>query len=127
MVLGLECNLNTLLKKAPAGTKWNIGGENEWKNIKLLNTVIDLTSRELDKDTEEVRKTITYVKDRPGHDRRYAIDCTKIKTELGWERKMTFNEGLIATIKWYLSNTEWIENIKSVAYKDWINKNYESR
>jgi dTDP-glucose 4,6-dehydratase len=67
------------------------------------------------------------VKDRPGHDRRYAIDCAKAKTELGWERKMTFNEGLVATIKWYLSNPKWIENIKSGAYKEWIDKNYESR
>lgn len=116
-----------IVKNAPAGTKWNLGGENEWENIKLLNTVIELTSKEIGKDANDVKKTITYVKDRPGHDRRYAIDCTKAKAELGWERKMTFNEGLLATIKWYLSNPKWIENIKSGAYKEWIDKNYESR
>ena len=113
-----------IVKQAPAGSKWNLGGENEWENIKLLNTVIDLTSKELGKNAEDVRKTITYVKDRPGHDRRYAIDCTKAKTQLGWERKMTFEQGLLSTIKWYLNHSEWIEHIQSGSYKEWINKNY---
>lgn len=107
-----------IVNQAAAGTKWNLGGENEWQNIKLLNTVIDITAKELGKDAEEVRKTITYVKDRPGHDKRYAIDCSKVKKELGWERKMTFDEGLLATVRWYLKNTQWIENIKSDAYKE---------
>lgn len=113
-----------IVKYSPSGEKWNLGGENEWENIKLLNTVIDLTSKELGKNSEDVRKTITFVKDRPGHDRRYAIDCTKAKTKLGWERKMTFEEGLLSTIRWYLNHDEWISHIKSGAYKDWINKNY---
>ena len=116
-----------IVKNSPAGEKWNLGGENEWENIKLLNTVIDLTSKELGKNPDEVRKTITYVKDRPGHDRRYAIDCTKAKTRLGWERKMTFEEGLLSTIRWYLSHSEWIEHIKSGAYKDWIKDNNGNR
>ena len=116
-----------IVNKSPAGEKWNLGGENEWENIKLLNTVIDLTAKELGKDAEEVRKTITYVKDRPGHDRRYAIDCTKAKTKLGWERKMSFEQGLLATIRWYLAHEDWINNIKSGAYKDWIEKNYSAR
>ena len=116
-----------IVNKSRAGEKWNLGGENEWENIKLLNTVIDLTAKELGKDAEEVRKTITYVKDRPGHDRRYAIDCTKAKTKLGWERKMSFEQGLLATIRWYLAHEDWINNIKSGAYKDWIQKNYEGR
>ena len=113
-----------IVNKSPAGEKWNLGGENEWQNIKLLNEVIDLTSKELGKDSEEVRKTITYVKDRPGHDKRYAIDCTKAKSQLGWERKMTFEQGLLATIRWYLNHGEWIKNIQSGDYKNWINKNY---
>ena len=113
-----------IVKEAEAGSKWNLGGENEWENIKLLNTVIDLTSKEIGKDAEEVRKTITYVKDRPGHDRRYAIDCSKAKKELGWQRKMSFEEGLTNTIKWYLQHPQWIENIKNGSYKDWITKNY---
>ena len=116
-----------IVNKSPAGEKWNLGGENEWENIKLLNTVIDLTAKELGKNAEEVRKTITYVKDRPGHDRRYAIDCTKAKTKLGWERKMSFEQGLLATIRWYLAHEEWINHIKSGAYKDWIEKNYSQR
>ncbi len=113
-----------IVRKSPAGEKWNLGGENEWQNIKLLNKVIDLTSKEIGKDAEDVRKTITYVKDRPGHDKRYAIDCTKAKTKLGWQRKMTFEEGLLATIRWYLNHGEWISHIQSGAYKDWISKNY---
>lgn len=116
-----------IVNKSPAGEKWNLGGENEWENIRLLNTVIDLASKELGKNPEEVRKTISFVKDRPGHDRRYAIDCTKAKTKLGWERKMTFEEGLLSTIKWYLSHSEWIEHIKSGAYKEWIKNNYGNR
>lgn len=116
-----------IVNQSPAGEKWNLGGENEWENIRLLNTVIDLTAKELGKNPDDVRKTITYVKDRPGHDRRYAIDCTKAKTKLGWERKMTFEQGLLSTIRWYLNHSEWIEHIKSGAYKDWIQKNYSCR
>lgn len=116
-----------IVNKSPAGEKWNLGGENEWENIKLLNTVIDLTAKELGKNAEDVRKNITYVKDRPGHDRRYAIDCSKAKTKLDWKRKMSFEEGLSATIRWYLSHGDWIEHIKSGAYKDWIAKNYGKR
>lgn len=116
-----------IVNKSPAGEKWNLGGENEWENIKLLNTVIDLTSQELGKDAEEIKKTITYVKDRPGHDRRYAIDCTKAKKQLGWERKMTFEQGLLTTIKWYLKHSDWIANIQNGSYKDWISKNYSEQ
>ena len=114
-----------IVNDSPIGEKWNLGGENEWQNIKLLNEVINLTAKELKKDAEEVRKTITYVKDRPGHDKRYAIDCTKAKEKLDWKRKMTFEEGLLATIRWYLSHEEWIQNIQSGSYKDWIENNYK--
>ena len=91
----------------------------------MLHKVIELAAKELGKPVDEIEKTITYVKDRPGHDKRYAIDCTKIKTKLGWERKMTFEEGLLATVKWNLENKEWINHILSGSYKDWINKNYK--
>ena len=93
-----------IVKKGIAGEKYNIGGENEWQNIKLLHKVIELTAAQTGKSVEAIEKTITYVKDRPGHDKRYAIDCTKIKKELGWERKMSFEEGLQETVKWYLKN-----------------------
>ena len=80
-----------------------------------------------DLSKDDVEKTITFVKDRPGHDRRYAIDCTKIKKELGWQRKVTFEEGLLHTIKWYLKNTDWIDNILSGEYRNWIENNYDKR
>ena len=116
-----------IVKNGKTGEKYNIGGENEWQNIKLLHKVIELTAAETGKSVEDVEKTITYVKDRPGHDKRYAIDCTKIKNELGWQRKMTFEQGLLATVKWYLNNPEWINHILSGDYKNWIKENYELR
>lgn len=116
-----------IVKNGVTGEKYNIGGENEWQNIKLLHKVIELTAAETGKKAEDVEKTITYVKDRPGHDKRYAIDCTKIKTKLGWERKMTFEEGLLATVKWYLNNPEWINHILSGDYKNWIQANYKEQ
>lgn len=116
-----------IVNKGRTGQKYNIGGENEWQNIKLLNKVIELSAEKLGKPASEIEKTITYVKDRPGHDKRYAIDCTKIKTELGWQRKMTFEEGLNATVDWYLKNTEWVNHILSGEYTKWIDANYKSR
>ena len=113
-----------IVNKGLTGEKYNIGGENEWQNIKLLHKVIELTAAATGKAVAEVEKTITYVKDRPGHDKRYAIDCTKIKEKLGWKRLMTFEEGLQETVDWYLNNSSWIEHIKSGSYMDWINKNY---
>ena len=113
-----------IVKNGITGEKYNIGGENEWQNIKLLHKVIELTAAATGKNQADVEKTITYVKDRPGHDKRYAIDCSKIKENLGWKRLMTFEEGLQETVDWYLKNTDWIEHIKSGSYKDWINKNY---
>ncbi len=116
-----------ILKDGVTGQKYNIGGENEWQNIKLLEKLIDLTSDEAKLDSDKIRETITHVKDRPGHDARYAIDCTKIKKELGWQRKMTFEEGLRMTVKWYLANTSWVDHIKSGDYLKWIDKNYSNR
>ncbi len=109
------------------GEKYNIGGENEWQNIQLLQKLIELTADECKLDKNSVEKTIVHVKDRPGHDARYAIDCSKIKKELGWERKMSFEQGLAQTVKWYLSHTEWVEHIQSGEYMKWIEKNYQER
>ena len=122
-----------IVNEGKSGEKYNIGGENEWENIRLLNKLIELVGNELTnsgttgKTPEDIAKTITYVKDRPGHDRRYAIDCSKIKAELHWQRKMTFEEGLLSTVRWYLNNPKWIEGIKSGDYKKWIEKNYNNR
>lgn len=116
-----------ILRHGKIGEKYNIGGENEWENIKLLEKLIELVAESLKKDEQTIRKTITFVKDRPGHDKRYAIDCSKIKKELGWERKMTFEEGLRATVNWNLNNNQWIQNILSGSYKNWVEKNYNQR
>ena len=116
-----------ILKNGRTGEKYNIGGENEWQNIKLLHKVIELTAERTGKTVSEVEKTITHVTDRAGHDKRYAIDCTKIKSELGWQRKMTFEEGLAETVDWYLANTEWLNHILSGDYKNWVSANYSNR
>ena len=116
-----------ILRQGRSGEKYNIGGENEWQNIKLLDKLIELTSKEASLDEQKVRSTVTHVKDRPGHDARYAIDCTKIKTELGWERRMSFEQGLLMTVKWYLSHSEWVKHIQSGEYLNWIQNNYSNR
>ena len=109
------------------GQKYNIGGENEWQNIKLLHKVIEFAAPKVGKAANEVEKTIVHVKDRPGHDARYAIDCSKIKKELGWERKMTFEQGLQLTVNWYLEHKDWVDHILSGEYKNWISANYGDR
>ncbi len=116
-----------IVNSGKTGEKYNIGGENEWQNIKLLHKVIELTAPKVEKTAADVEKTIVHVKDRPGHDARYAIDCTKIKSELGWERKMTFEQGLSLTVNWYLDHKEWVDHILSGEYKNWINANYGDR
>lgn len=116
-----------IVNSGKTGEKYNIGGENEWQNIKLLHKVIELTAPKVNKSPSDVESTIVHVKDRPGHDARYAIDCSKIKKELGWERKMTFEQGLSLTVNWYLSHKEWVDHILSGEYKNWINANYGDR
>ncbi len=116
-----------IVSKGISGEKYNIGGENEWQNIELLKKLIEITSKKCNLEASAVENTIIHVKDRPGHDARYAIDCSKIKKELGWERKMSFEQGLSLTVDWYLSHSEWIEHILSGEYKNWIQKNYTDR
>lgn len=116
-----------IVNSGRAGEKYNIGGENEWQNIKLLHKVIELASPKVGRTADEVEKTIVHVKDRPGHDARYAIDCSKIKKELGWERRMTFEQGLQLTVNWYLEHKEWVDHILSGEYKNWISANYGDR
>jgi dTDP-glucose 4,6-dehydratase len=115
------------MQKGATGETYNIGGENEWENIKLLDTLINIVAEKTNTDTAKIQSTITYVKDRPGHDRRYAIDCSKIKQELGWKQEMSFEDGLKKTVEWYLSNTQWVNGILSGEYKHWITKNYGKR
>jgi dTDP-glucose 4,6-dehydratase len=92
-----------IMKEGKTGEKYNIGGENEWENIRLLRTLIKIVAKKTGKDISSIEKTITFVKDRPGHDRRYAIDCSKIKNNLGWKQTVSFEEGLETTVDWYMS------------------------
>lgn len=109
------------------GETYNIGGENEWTNIELVNALCEVVAEQTGKDRDHYKKLITYVKDRPGHDRRYAINCDKIKAKCGWTQSVSFREGLAGTVKWYLANTQWIENIRSGEYQKWIETNYSDR
>ncbi|MDR2210651.1 MAG: dTDP-glucose 4,6-dehydratase [Spirochaetaceae bacterium] len=116
-----------ILNEGGAGQRYNIGGDNEWENIRLLHTLIDIIARKINLDSEKIRNTIKFVKDRPGHDLRYAIDCSKIKKELGWKQDVNFTEGLSRTVDWYLGNQDWAGQIRSGDYQKWIEKNYEER
>ena len=99
------------------GETYNIGGFNEWKNIDLIHILIKTTDRLLGRDEGTSEKLITYVTDRAGHDLRYAIDASKIKSELGWEPSLQFEEGIEKTVRWYLKHQEWLEDIESGAYQ----------
>ncbi|MDP4261639.1 MAG: dTDP-glucose 4,6-dehydratase [Bacteroidota bacterium] len=105
---------------------YNIGGFNEWKNIDLVKLLCKLADEKLNRPKGESEKLITYVKDRPGHDRRYAIDASKISKELGWKPSVTFEEGLSQTIDWYLQNTEWLRHVTSGEYQQYYKKQYQS-
>jgi dTDP-glucose 4,6-dehydratase len=101
-----------VMTKGKIGETYNIGGENEWENLTLLQRLIEIVAEESGKSKDALLGLISYVKDRSGHDRRYAIDCSKIKHELGWKQVYSFDDGLRATIQWYLSNPEWIKNVQ---------------
>ena len=116
-----------IMRTGAAGRGYNIGGENEWENIRLLGRLIEIVAEESGKSLEALRGTIAYVKDRPGHDRRYAIDCSRIKAELGWKRASSFDEGLRKTVRWYLDHKAWCEHVRSGEYKNWMDANYGGR
>jgi dTDP-glucose 4,6-dehydratase len=103
---------------------YNIGGFNEWKNIDLVKLLCSLMDEKLDRAKGYSEKLITYIKDRPGHDRRYAIDASKINKELGWKPTVTFEEGLSETIDWYLNNQEWLQHVTSGAYRQYYQNQY---
>jgi len=116
-----------ILNKGDVSSTYNIGGENEWENIKLVNFLCEKIAKIKGKDKNYFKKLITFVKDRPGHDRRYAINCDKIKSELGWSSRLNFEKGLDINIKWYMNNQGWIERVRSGEYKKWLDKNYKAR
>jgi len=116
-----------ILNKGKVGEIYNIGGENEWENIKLVNFLCKKIAKIKGKDESYYKRLITFVKDRPGHDRRYAINCDKIRQELGWRQKFNFEEGLDRTIKWYLNNQGWVDRVRSGEYRKWMERNYKLR
>ncbi|MDD2366369.1 MAG: dTDP-glucose 4,6-dehydratase [Desulfuromonadaceae bacterium] len=116
--------IETVLKNAAPGSVYNIGGNNEWKNIDIVHLVCDELDSRLGRDAGENRNLITFVKDRLGHDRRYAIDATKLKADLGWTPSYTFERGIAETIDWYLDNQEWVAEVTSGAYREYYEKQY---
>lgn len=108
-----------VFEKGSAGEVYNIGSDNEWENIKIVKKIL----ASLDKP----ESLITYVKDRPGHDRRYAIDSSKIKNKLGWKPQISFDQGLSDTVQWYLSNDEWLSRVQDGSYLEYYEKQYNNR
>lgn len=119
--------IDLVFHKGKTGDTYNIGGFNEWRNIDLVKLLCRQMDEKLDREKGESEKLITYVKDRPGHDRRYAIDASKINKELGWKPTVTFEEGLSQTIDWYLQNTEWLNGVTSGAYQHYYEEQYAER
>lgn len=109
------------------GQTYNIGGNNEWKNIDLIKLLCRIMDRKLNRAEGSSKKLITFVKDRPGHDLRYAIDSSKVKKDIGWEPTVSFEEGLERTVDWYLANSEWLNNVISGEYEKYYNSMYSGR
>lgn len=116
--------LDLVFHEATDGSTYNIGGFNEWKNIDIVKTLIKVTDRLLGNEEGTSLPLITYVKDRAGHDMRYAIDSRKLQRELGWEPSLQFEEGIEKTVRWYLDNQEWLDNITSGDYLRYYNEMY---
>jgi dTDP-glucose 4,6-dehydratase len=119
--------IETIFNGGKNGETYNIGGNNEWKNIDLVKKLCAIMDKKLGKAEGESEKLITFVKDRAGHDMRYAIDASKIKAELGWEPTIEFDQGFEKTIDWYLENEDWLESVTSGNYKSYYNEQYEKR
>lgn len=115
----------TIMKHGKRAETYNIGGNNEIKNINIVEQICDILDKTVAKLPDRPRrKLITFVKDRPGHDRRYAIDFAKLKGELGWEPTESFESGIAKTIQWYIANRKWIERVKSGEYQSWLKEHY---
>ena len=117
--------IDLIFHKGKNSETYNIGGFNEWKNIDLVKLLCAQMDEKLGRENGSSEKLITYVKDRPGHDKRYAIDATKLSNELGWSPSVTFEEGLSKTIDWFLENTAWLENVTTGSYQDYYNNQYK--
>ncbi len=116
--------IDLIFHKGKIGETYNIGGNNEWKNIDLVKVLCELTDEALGRPKGVSDALITFVKDRPGHDKRYAIDASKLKNDLGWEPEIKFQDGFRQTIDWYLNHPEWLEHVTSGAYQHYYEKQY---
>ncbi len=116
--------IDVLFHKGRNGEKYNIGGFNEWKNLDIVHLLCNLMDKKLGRAAGESAKLISFVKDRPGHDMRYAIDASKLNEELGWKPSLQFEEGLEKTVDWYLQNEEWIKQVTSGAYQNYYDQQY---
>ncbi len=119
--------IDVIFHKGKIGETYNIGGFNEWKNIDLIRVICRVMDEKLGRRAGESEKLITFVKDRAGHDLRYAIDASKIKNELGWEPSVQFEEGIRKTVDWYLANEAWMKNVTSGDYQKYYREQYEQR
>jgi dTDP-glucose 4,6-dehydratase len=120
--------IERVLQHGRVGECYTIGGRSEKTNRQVVETICDELDRERPRhDGKSYRQQIAFVRDRPGHDRRYAIDCSKIERELGWKPQETFATGIRKTVRWYLDHPEWVERVTSGRYRDWIERNYSSR
>lgn len=117
----------TVLRGGRSGETYLVGGENEWENLTLVETICEKVATARGDDPERYKRLLTFVADRPGHDRRYAVNCSKIKSELGWRQRHSFSEGLDATIRWYMQETAWVDQVRSGEYRTWIESNYAKR
>ena len=119
--------MDVIFHKGVRGETYNIGGSNEWKNIDIVEKLCDVTDAILGRENGSSRKLITFVKDRAGHDARYAIDSSKLQKNLGWKPAMDFSTGLAKTVNWYLENEEWLQHIMDGSYTEYYKSQYEKR
>ncbi len=119
--------IDTIYHHGKTGDTYNIGGNNEWTNISLIYKLCEIMDRKLNREQGSSAKLITFVKDRAGHDLRYAIDSTKLQKELGWKPSLQFEEGMEITVDWYLNNEEWLNNVTSGAYQKYYDNQYINR
>ncbi len=119
--------IHVIFEKGKAGEVYNIGGNNEWKNIDLVMMLCQIMDKKLNREKGASEKLITYVKDRAGHDLRYAIDSTKLQHELGWKPSIDFPAGLEKTVDWFLNNPEWLDHVTSGAYREYYKSMYDNR
>ncbi len=118
--------IRTVLEEGRLGETYNVGGWNEKTNLEVVHTICAHLDKARPKESGSYADQITFVTDRPGHDRRYAIDASKLADELGWKPAQTFETGIAATIDWYLNNQDWVSNVTSGAYRDWVSQQYRS-